>query len=442
MKTGGLLAAVGVLAVLGGLVWYTGQHPGEDKDSKSAASAIKLISMDAGQMTEIRLIKTGEPAIVLRKISDIWQIVEPKKLEADSEVVSPLTGSLASVNADRLIDEHPTSLKEFGLETPAFEIDVTGKDGKVHKLLTGTDAPGSGNIYAKLDGEAKLYTIPSAVKSAADKSLNDLRDKRLLTFNQNKMKSMKLAAKGPEIEFGKNAQADWVIVKPRALRADPLQAQDLIRKLIDARMDLTGESDEKKVAEGFAGGARIAVASATDEKETQSIEVRKANDGTYYAKSSVLEGIYKIVPDIAEGMNKSVDDYRDKRIFDFGFTDPSRVEINGQAYDKAGEKWTANQVQFDPATVQAAIDKIRDLSAVKFSETMSGAKALTLAVTSGEKKIVEKVTINKAGDSYNVQREGEPPVYVIDAKAFDDLQKAVAGIKQQLPAKTDAGKKK
>lgn len=440
MKKGGLLAAVLVLAVLGGLVWYTGKNPAGDKKT-DATGAIKLIAVDAGQMTGIRLAKAGESAIVLKKVSDIWQITEPLNLPADSEMVSPLTGSLASVNADRLIDEHPASLKEFGLDPPAFEIDVTGKDGKVHRLLTGTEAPGSGNVYARLGDDPKVYTVASAVRSGADKSLNDLRDKRMMTFNQNKLKSFMLAAKGPDFEFAKNEQLDWQIVKPRHLRADPLQAQDLIRKLADARMDLTGNFDPKQALADFASGARVAVASATDEKETQTLEVRKAKDGTYYAKSSAVEGVYKIMPDIGEGLNKGVDDYRDKRVFDFGFTDPSRIEINGQAYDKAGEKWTASQVQFDPATIQNAIDKIRDLSAVRFSEKMSGTNALTLTVASGEKKRVETVRISKDGDTYNAQREGDPPVYVIDTKTFDDLQKAIAGIKQQMPAKVDSGKK-
>jgi len=61
---------------------------------------------------------------------------------------------------------------------------------------------------------------------------------------------------------------------------------------------------------------------------------------------------------------------------------------------------------------------------------------LTATVTSGDKNKLERVTINKAGDAYNAQRGGEPAVYVIDAKNFDDLQKAISGIKPyQAPKK-------
>ena len=437
MKAGGLITAVVVLGILGGLVWYTGKHPVNDKKTDTPV-AVKLISVDPAQMEGIRIAKAGEEPIVLKKVADIWEITEPKHLGADSEMLGPLTGALSAISSDRVIDEHPASLKEFGLETPGFEVDVTAKGGKVYKLLTGSETPGSGKVYAKLADDPKVYTVPSSIRSSVDKSLNDLRDKRMMTFNQNKLKSMTLAAKGPAFEFAKNEQLDWQIVKPRALRADALQAQDLVRKLIDTRMDLTGNYDEADAAKQFAAGAKIAVATATDDKQTQTLEVRKAKDGSYYAKSSAVENIYKVMPDIAEGLNKSVEDYRDKRIFDFGFTDPSKLEINGQAYEKSGEKWTANQVQFDPATIQNVIDKIRDLSAAKFSEKVAGTKTLTLAITSGEKKRIEKVTINKDGDAFNAHREGEAPVYVIESKSTDELQKAISAIKQQMPAKAPA----
>jgi len=45
--------------------------------------------------------------------------------------------------------------------------------------------------------------------------------------------------------------------------------------------------------------------------------------------------------------------------------------------------------------------------------------------------------VNKAGDEYEAQREGEPAVYVIDSAAFDDLLKQISGIK---PAPKPAAK--
>ena len=53
MKAGGLFTAIGVLAVLGGLLWWSNKHP--TKDTKTATPAApKLISVDANQIEGIR----------------------------------------------------------------------------------------------------------------------------------------------------------------------------------------------------------------------------------------------------------------------------------------------------------------------------------------------------------------------------------------------------
>ena len=96
---------------------------------------------------------------------------------------------------------------------------------------------------------------------------------------------------------------------------------------------------------------------------------------------------------------------------------------------KSTDKWLSGSNQFDAGSLQAVVDKLRDLSSAKFSDKMAGTQALTIVVISGDNHRTEKVTFNKDGDSYNAQRDGEPTVYVVDAKAFDDLQKAISGIK-------------
>jgi hypothetical protein len=439
MKPGGLFTAIGVLIVLGGLVWWSNKHPTAPAASKTPP-APKLISVDPMQIEGIRLAKTGSDPIELVKLAGSWTISKPSPMPADSDAVNMLTGSLATLNADRLIDEHPASLNDFGLTNPADEIDVTVKGGKTTRLLIGSDTPAGTGTYAKLESDPKVYTLPTYVKTSFDKTVNDLRDKRLLTFNQDKLTSVAITSKGQTVEFGKNAQGEWQITKPKPMRADGLQVDDLIRKLKDAKMDLTSVSlDPKAAAAQFASGEKIGTASTTDNLGTQTVEIHKskskdAKDAGYYAKSSAVAGIYKVAGDVGDSLGKSGDDYRNKKLFDFGFNDPTKLELNGVAYQKSGDKWTAGATSYDAPTVQAVIDKLRDLSASKFSDKPTGTQTLTVAITSGDNHRNEKVTINKDGASWNAQRDGEPAVYVIEAKDVDDLQKAISGIKQQQAA--------
>ena len=429
MKAGGLFTALGVLIVLGGLVWWSNKHPATEAKSNTPA-APKLISVDAKQIEGIRIVKPGADPIELAKLAGSWEIARPMPLTADQDAVGMLAGSLATLNADRLIDDHPAGLNEFGLTNPTLEVDVTLTGGKTRKLLLGGDTPAGTGTYVKLESDPKVYTLPSYTKAGLDKTVDDLRDKRLLTFNQDKLTSVTLAGKGPAVEFGKNGQGDWQITKPKPMRADSLVVDDLIRKLKDAKMDLTSaDSDTKAAAEQFAKGEKVGAASTTDSQGTQTLEIRKGKNNGYYAKSSAVAGIYKVAGDIGDSIGKGVDDFRNRKLFDFGFNDPSKIDIGGMAYQKSGDKWTSGSTQYDAGTLQSVIDKLRDLSAAKFSEKMAGTPALTLGVTYGDTHRNEKVAIDKDGGVYDAQRDGEPAVYILDGKAVDDLQKAISGIK-------------
>ena len=350
---------------------------------------------------------------------------------------------MTTITTDRLIDEHPSNLEQFGLTNPTLQVEVKTKDGKTSRVLFGSDNPAGTGTYAKLENDPKVYTVPVYLKTDLNKTVVDLRDKQLLTFNQDKLTSVKLdsASKNSSVEFAKNAQGDWQITKPKPLRADGLQVDDLIRKLKDAKMDLTSaDSDSKAAAAQFAGGTRAGVATTTDDKGTQTLEIRKGKNNAYYAKSTAIDGIYKVAGEIGDAMDKTAEDFRNKKLFDFGFNDPTRLEINGMVYQRAGDKWTAGSGSYDSGSIQPVIDKLRDLAASKFADKMGGTQILALGVTSGDNHRYEKVTIDKDGDVYDAQRDGEPSVYVIDTKNMEEVMNAISGIKPYQAPKNEKKK--
>ncbi|PWU07346.1 MAG: hypothetical protein C5B51_10215 [Terriglobia bacterium] len=427
MKPKGLLIAVGLLAVLGGLTWWSNKK--QAAAGKTTDTTTKVLAIPADQVQEVR-IKNPAQTLDLKRDGGKWQITQPEPLPADQDGVSTLVGTFASLNADAVVDPKATDLAPYGLNTPTLDVQIVKKDGKSDNLLIGDETPtGSGN-YAKLSNDARVFTVASFVKSGIDKTPNDLRDKRLLTFDSDKLTRVELQAKNENLEFGKNSQNEWQILKPRPLRADGSQVDTLVNNLKDVRMDLS--EDAKKAAASFAGGARVATASVTDAGGNQSIEVRKDKD-TYYAKSSAVAGIYKVGAEFGKNLDKKLDDFRNKKLFEFGFSDPSKIELKNASYTKIGDKWMSGSKTMDNGTVQTLIDKLRDLAASSFEEKGAGEPVFEATVTSNMGKRVEKVTIMKQGDKYFAKRGDEPSIYGLDAKAVEDLQKAASDVKEAAP---------
>ncbi len=431
MKPTGLLVACVVLLGLGGLVWWTKENP--KKPESSTPDAPKVLALGEDQIEEVHLSRPGSEPIVLKKAGDKWQIAAPQALPADQEAVKGLVSSLASLPSDRLIDPKPADLAVFGLTEPKAEIDITVKGGTVNKLLLGGENPSGSATYAKLAANPAVYTLLSATRSNLEKSLTDLRDKRMFTFDRDKVTAINVTpAKGSAFEFGRSSgQNEWQITKPRVLRADSGQVDDLLRRLVDAKMDLNGEQDEKSNSAAFTAGTQVATVSVRDAAGAQAITIHKSKEGSFYGRSSAVEGTYKLTADLPDGIkDKELDSFRNKKLFAFGFDDPTKVEINGGAYVKSADQWRGPAGQTDPASVQAVIDKLRDLAASKFAEKpATGAATLTIVVTSGAKNRLEKIAAVKVGDSWSVQREGDAEGYILDSKAVEELQSTIAGIK-------------
>jgi hypothetical protein len=440
MKNSGLIIAAVVLVGLTGALYWSNRHPpSEDTAKASLDTPPKILSLKQEDISKIQIKKKGGVELDLAKgDAGKWQITAPKPLGVDQEAVSSLLSSVSSLNADRLVEEKAADLNQFGLAQPALELDVTTKDGKPQKLFLGDDTPAGSAVFAKLDGDPRVFTVASYNKTSIDKTANDLRDKRLLTVDFDKLSQVELATKKQDIEFGRNKQ-EWQIVKPKPLRADNFQVEEIVRKLRDARMDLssTADADAKKAAAAFASGTQVATAKVTDTASTQELQVRKNKDD-YYAKSTAVPGIFKVSSDLGKDLDKNVDDFRNKKLFDFGYDDPSKVELHdgAKAYflTKGGQDWwSADSKKMESSSVQSLIDKIRELSASKFVDSGFTAPVIEVSVISNDGKRVEKVLISKSGDAYIAKRDNEPALYQLESSSVTDLQKVAADVKPAPP---------
>jgi len=433
MKIRGLLIATGILAVLAGVLYWSEYHkPSAEAAKPDADAAPSLLKLDENSITKLELKKKDASPIQLTKSGSDWKITEPKPFVADQTTVSSLLSTISSLNSDRLVEDKGANLERYGLASPAFELEVTEKDSKTQHLLLGDNTPAGSGVYAALAGDPRVFTLAEYHKTSLEKSLNDLRDKRLLTVSTDKVSRLEISGKNGDIEFGHN-QDEWQILKPKPMRADTVAVSELVSKLTDARMDL---SDSDKAAtesdSAFAKNAPVATVKVTDESSTQQLQIRKAKD-SYYARSSQVERAYKVDSSLADSLNKKVDDFRNKKLFDFGYSDPNKLEIRSgpKTYSivRGGEDWWDNGKKLDGDSVRSLISTLRELSAEQFSASGFTTPEIEAIVTSDDGKRVESVTISKSGSNYVAKRDGDSTLYQLATQSGEELQKAFDGLK-------------
>jgi hypothetical protein len=444
MRLRGLLIAAAVLAALLGTLYWSNHHSSNaDTAVKASPDApTKILSLSQPDITMVAIHRKSDPPVdLLRNSSGAWQITSPKALAADQESVSSVVSALSSLNAERLLEDKASDLAAYGLSDPAVEIDVTAKNNKTQKLLIGDQTPSGNAFYAMLAGDSRLFTVASYTKSSVDKTSEDLRDKRLLTADFDKISQIELITQKPgkkqDITFARGKDA-WQILRPAPYRADSYKVEDLVRSLKEAKME--NGSDDSKVAAAFKSAAPFVTVKINGASGTQELEIRKAKDD-YYAESSALSGLYKVPATTATSLDKSLDDFRNKKLFDFGFEDPNKIEIRDGSktyvFTHSGSDWSgADGKKLDDSSVQALLGDIRDLSGEKFPDSGFTAPSIEITVTSNDKKRVERASIAKVGAGYIAKRENEPALYQFSSASISQLEESAAKVKPAVaPAK-------
>jgi hypothetical protein len=434
MKFRGLIVAVVVLLALGGLLhWSNHRKPSPPAAAASSPASPTILKFNSATVTGLSLAPKGSKPVALAKDkSGQWQITAPQAYSADQDAVSDLLSSLSNLSADRVVENQATDLKPYGLDDPSLSLDMTMNDHNARKLLLGDDTPAGSDVYAMLAGDPRVFTLAGYSKTSLEKGLNDLRDKRLITLQPDKVSRVSLEKNGHTIEFARTKDG-WQILKPTPMRADAFAVDDLVRSVTGARMDLSANSG---AAAAFAHAAPVDAVALTGDQGTQTLELRKNKDDDY-ARSSIVSGTYKVDSSLGTALDKNLDDFRDKKLFDFGFEEPGKIELHNGArawfLTRSGSDWWSNGKKMENVSVESLVDALRDLAATGFPTSGFSQAEIEATVTSSDGRQTEKVLISKSGNNYIAKRENDPSLYQLDADSVTNLIDAANSIRPAAP---------
>ena len=201
----------------------------------------------------------------------------------------------------------------------------------------------------------------------------------------------------------------------------------------------------------FSFGRPLAVVDITDESGVHTLTIAKDKDDKHYAKSSDLEGVYEVSSTLAEALDKPLDDFRDKKLFDFGFTDPAAIQVrDGDTrlnVEKKDDKWILSSDgdrELASEKVQALLDDLRALRAESFPSDDAADQgqygltnpAIEAEVIQADDGGTEKVILSSPGEEkvYGA-RVGQPTTYELEKSDVEDVRKRIQELtKQEEPS--------
>jgi hypothetical protein len=231
----GLKSTIALLVVLIGLVAYIYFVDSKKPASDAPETKAKAFTVDADQIEEIQIKPTSGDASRVAKANGTWQLIEPEKAEADQGQVSNAATSLASLEINRVVDDNPSDLSQYGLNPPKAEITFRAKGQKdTHRLLLGEKTATGSDLYAKTPDQKRVFLISGYLENTFERTPFDLRDKAALKFDQSKADGIEIVHDGTTA-LAKSG-SEWAVTKPYKARADFAGAEAVLTSLSSLQM--------------------------------------------------------------------------------------------------------------------------------------------------------------------------------------------------------------
>jgi hypothetical protein len=431
-----LVVAIG----LGGYLYFIeSERPVADENAKA-----KVFSYDAAKITQVEVKSSGGEVTALRKTNDTWAIVKPVDAPADRNTVSDVVTSLANLEEQRVVDENAADLKTYGLAEPRVELTFHVDGEKEPKrILLGDKTPAGSGIYAKLPAGNRVFLVEQALETSADKSTFDFRDKTAIPFDQTKVTSLDLVTSSETIRLEKSGD-EWKLVKPIQAPADFVSVNGVIGQLQSAQMTALKERPEELKDLRQYGLDKPAV-TATIGMGTSSVTFeigKEADTGAVWARDPSKPAVFSVNNGVAMELQKKVEDFRRKEVFDFRPFNTTRFEITRgtdvRAFERvkgtgenAVDTWkqvTPVAKTIDSSNFEGALLDFSNLRAESFVAAAGAATghnnpAAVIVVKFDDGKKEERVVIGTAGSSAFATRADQPGALKLDAAKYQDAVK-------------------
>ena len=435
----GLKSTIALVVVLIGLVAYIYFIDSKKPASDAPEAKAKAFTVDADQIEEIHIKPASGDASRVQKTNGTWQLVEPEKAEADQGQVSNAATSLATLEINRVVDENPSDLSQYGLNPPKAEIAFRAKGQKdTRQLLLGEKTATGSDLYAKTPDQKRVFLISAYLENTFERTPFDLRDKAALKFDQSKADGIEIVHNGATA-LAKSG-TEWALTKPYKARADFAGAEAVLTSLSSLQMQKIVENEAKDLAK-YGLDKPDATITVNGGSTRASLALGKKDGDSVYARDLSRPMVFTIAGMTAADLEKDAGTLRRKDMFDGRSFNATRVELKRGAetlsFDKSKGKdgkdvWkNAAGKEVDAMKVDDMLTKLSNIRAQLFQDRVDPVlKMPTLVATLKlDNNMMETVTFARSGNAVLASREGEPGSATVEVMAFNDAMAAIDAVK-------------
>src|SRR4029453_7836767 len=167
-----------------------------------------LLAFSRSDVTGVEIVTPSE-SMTLEPEGQKWKMTQPAPRAADSESVSELLERISGARVKEFVAEAPPSLAPYGLDRPVRVVVHVGKekDRASKAVLFGRPNEEKKGVYAMRAGENSVLLIPEETARAIPLTVASLRDKTVVAFERDKVKSYEIESPKGQVTVTRDKDA-------------------------------------------------------------------------------------------------------------------------------------------------------------------------------------------------------------------------------------------
>ncbi len=445
------LGLVIVAALLGGYYyWYEVKGGEQRKAAEEAAQRLFQLKRDA--IETVTLKRQKETIKLAKDPAEGWMLVEPVRAKADQRTVDEVLDGLVEGKRDKVIAEQASDLADFGLTEPSLVVEATVKEAASPTVLQiGARTPTFSGYYAREGEQSKVLMIPTTLQTKFDKTVFNLRDKTVLSLDQNQVKRVEIQHGEQVIAVESQGEQGWQMVAPLQAKADKTKVTDLISAINGAKVkEFIEETPQDLGKYGLNPPKWRLTFLIGDDRAEKSLLIGEEDTakGGLNAKRGATDNVFLLETKLSEKLPKEASDWRDRKLLAFerekvdkveifagdAATEVACVEHCGQIPDDRWQLKRPLEAKADAIKVRTLLRNLEELKVKTFiTEAADDLAPYGLDQPSAQVRVwlretPEPITVlvgrNDADkDGYYVKVPEKPAVYLIETRDRNDIVK-------------------
>jgi hypothetical protein len=375
---------------------------GEDARRDAEALGKRLFpEVEQGDIDAVSLTTRDGALARLERREDAWTLVEPLEFPADGFAADGLASNLATLASEAALED-PQPPAEYGLDEGSARIVRFSVGEAQHELRLGKDTPVGSSAYAATGSDDAVYTVERFKAQSFDKALDELRDKRILDFDESSIRRVEASWPGgrvlleregaaPDSEAAEPEATDgWRLRAPLDARADSDAIDDLLSDLSFLRADGFVDDPPPDAEVGLEPPAfQIVLSGPAADEGGEATRVALAVGGLHGEDQRLVRAarpsLYVIPASRLDDFPREVVAYRYRQLARFSAADARQVEFFFQSREgdpvavtasRGGAGWSAAPEPMDPQRISRIVSELSNLEASDILAESMGEKEL------------------------------------------------------------------